>query len=442
MTKLGYPDLFPPRRPLSPSHLSCSGALGGGVRRGGAGGRAPPRTSPVRGPRPCLFAAYFTPRGVGGRGPGSAGETEGGRRGLHPSLSGSGSGMMATVGMFFHDGTVGAAWDDWACCAGSPLRALRSELGVRGPVGWDPAGLAADGGTESFASWRQTELGHGRVFVLLTVSYIASYITCRQDPAYFWDPIGLMADGGAEDLARRRLAELQLGRVRHPSPPACRKITGNPNDLDAISKVLTSSGVGNKQKNLKDDIANCLLVTLAFTGMPFHGGYIGSAWAEWTLCTGSPPRVQCELSVQGPTYFWGPIGLAAGGSAEDLARRRQAELQLGRVSMLTTTGHNRLETAGTLSVCFSPPDSLKVADIPCGLEATSPASAASCAQIVAFGAFCDLSRTHPADATAATDDVGFQEATPSDSDEVQKKNSAPEIANGCLATMAIIELAL
>merc|ERR1712238_299740 len=59
------------------------------------------------------------------------------------------------------------------------------------------------------------------------------------------------------------------------------------------------------------------------------------------------------------------------------------------------------------------------------------------AQIVAYGAFCELSQDQSAGTAAAAGDFGWKVLTSGDAAEKQKKLAA-EIANGRLAMMAII----
>ena len=80
---------------------------------------------------------------------------------------------------------------------------------------------------------------------------------------------------------------------------------------------------------------------------------------------------------------------------------------------------------------------MKFADIPNGLAAISKVPAAGWAQIVAYGAFCELSQDQSPGTPAAAGDFGFKVLTSSDPAEKQKKLAA-EIANGRLAMMAII----
>jgi hypothetical protein len=86
---------------------------------------------------------------------------------------------------------------------------------------------------------------------------------------------------------------------------------------------------------------------------------------------------------------------------------------------------------------LAPSAGLKFADIPNGLAAISKVPAAGWAQMVAYGAFCELSQDQSAGTAAAAGDFGFKVLTSSDPAEKTKKLSA-EIANGRLAMMAII----
>eukprot|EP00930_Biecheleria_cincta_P094413 TRINITY_DN854_c0_g1_i9.p1 TRINITY_DN854_c0_g1~~TRINITY_DN854_c0_g1_i9.p1 ORF type:complete len:236 (+),score=52.54 TRINITY_DN854_c0_g1_i9:653-1360(+) len=207
---------------------------------------------------------------------------------------------------------------------------------------------------------------------------------------------------------------------------------------------------------------------MAIIGMFFQDGLTGSAWGDWALYTASPLRAfENELGVQAPVGFWDPAGFTADGNAENFARRRQTELKHGRISMLATMGwqdlyachhgvyhsgdHRKiarlLVSFGRLEVCghsewilpgyLSPSAGLKFADIPNGLAAISKVPAAGWAQMVAYGAFCELSQDQSAGTPAAAGDFGFKVLTSSDPAEKTKKLSA-ELANGRLAMMAII----
>ena len=91
---------------------------------------------------------------------------------------------------------------------------------------------------------------------------------------------------------------------------------------------------------------------------------------------------------------------------------------------------------------------MKLANIPSGLGAfvggglgAIPAGkvpAAGWAQIVAYGAFCELSQDQSPGTAAAAGDFGFKVLTPADPAERQKRLAAG-IANGRLAMMVIIK---
>ncbi|CAK0825907.1 unnamed protein product, partial [Prorocentrum cordatum] len=351
--------------------------------------------------------------------------------------------MMAIIGMFFQDGLTGSAWGDWALYTGSPLRAFESELGVQDPVGfWDPAGFTADGSTENFARRRQTELKHGRVSMLATMGYITPEITGKL-PGYLSPSAGIKfadvpnglgaiskvpAAGWAQIVAYGAFCELSQDQSAGTAAAAG----------DFGFKVLTSSDPAEKQKKLAAEIANGRLAMMAIIGMFFQDGLTGSAWGDWALYTGSPLRAfESELGVQDPVGFWDPAGFTADGSTENFARRRQTELKHGRVSMLATMGYITPEITGKLPGYLSPSAGIKFADVPNGLGAISKVPAAGWAQIVAYGAFCELSQDQSAGTAAAAGDFGFKVLTSSDPAEKQKKLAA-EIANGRLAMMAII----
>merc|ERR1719464_2463158 len=100
-------------------------------------------------------------------------------------------------------------------------------------------------------------------------------------------------------------------------------------------------------------------------------------------------------------------------------------------------GYITPEITGKLPGYLSPSAGLKFADIPNCLAAISKVPAAGWAQIVAYGAYCELSQDQSAGTPASKGDFGFKVLTSSDPAEKTKKLSA-ELANGRLAMMAII----
>ena len=106
----------------------------------------------------------------------------------------------------------------------------------------------------------------------------------------------------------------------------------------------------------------------------------------------SPLRTfENELGVQAPVGVCDPSGSTADGNFEYLARRRQTELQRGRVSLLTTMCYVTLEIVVKLPGCLSPSAGLKFADIPNRLAAISEVPAGGWGQILAYEGFCELS---------------------------------------------------
>merc|ERR1711992_421892 len=89
---------------------------------------------------------------------------------------------------------------------------------------------------------------------------------------------------------------------------------------------------------------------------------------------------------------------------------------------------------GKLPGYLSPSAGLKFEDIPNGLGAISKVPAAGWLQILAYGAFCELSKE---EASPGSGDYGFKVLTSDDPEELNKKLAA-ELANGRLAMMAII----
>ena len=105
--------------------------------------------------------------------------------------------------------------------------------------------------------------------------------------------------------------------------------------------------------------------------------------------------------------------------------------------MLATMGYITPELTGKFPGYLSPSAGLKFVDVPNGLAAISKVPAAGWAQIVAYGAFVELSADYDAD--AGTGDMGFKPPLlTSDDAAITTKRLNAEIANGRLAMMAII----
>merc|ERR1719446_199378 len=193
-----------------------------------------------------------------------------------------------------------------------------------------------------------------------------------------------------------------------------------------------------RKKKLNAELANGRLAMMAIIGMFYQYGLTGSAWGDWALYTASPLRAfENELGVQAPVGFWDPLGLSSDGDVAVFKRRRETEIKHGRVSMLAAMGYITPELTGKLPGYLSPSMGLKFADIPNGLGAISKVPLAGWGQILAYGAFCELSQDQSPGTPGAKGDFGFKVLTSSDPAEKEKKLAA-EIANGRLAMMAII----
>ena len=85
--------------------------------------------------------------------------------------------MLAIIGMFSQNGLNGSAWDAWALCTASPLRALENESGVQDLVNFgNPLEFTANGDLLTSKRRRCMELTHGRVSMLATMGSITPEI--------------------------------------------------------------------------------------------------------------------------------------------------------------------------------------------------------------------------------------------------------------------------
>merc|ERR1712176_1507565 len=107
--------------------------------------------------------------------------------------------------------------------------------------------------------------------------------------------------------------------------------------------------------------------------------------------------------------------------------------------MLACMGYMTPEITGKLPGYLSPSTGLKFADVPNGLAAISKVPLAGWAQILAYGAFCELSQKQGPGTPGAKGDFGWKVLT-SDDPQVLRSKLQSEIANGRLAMSAIIML--
>ena len=89
--------------------------------------------------------------------------------------------------------------------------------------------------------------------------------------------------------------------------------------------------------------------------------------------------------------FFDPAGFCKDGNVENFARRRQAELKRGRISMLAAMGYITPELGLKFPGYLAPSSGLQFADMPNGLEAISVVPAAGRVQIGVYMAVCEAS---------------------------------------------------
>ena len=141
--------------------------------------------------------------------------------------------------------------------------------------------------------------------------------------------------------------------------------------------------------------------------------------------------------MQPPFGFWDPVGFTADGDTEAYARRRQTEIKHGRIAMLATMGYMTPEITGKFPGYLSPSLGLKFADVPNGLAAISKVPAAGWGQILAYMAFCEVSKDQKPGSPGAAGDFGWKVLTSSDP-TIKQNKLASELANGRLAMVAIM----
>merc|ERR1719343_1706061 len=235
--------------------------------------------------------------------------------------------------------------------------------------------------------------------------------------------------GWAQILAYGAFCE--LSQKQGPGTPGARGDFG--------WKVLTSSDPEVVKTKLNSEIANGRLAMTAIIMLFFQDGMTGTAWGDGPVINYIVRAFENELGVQAPVGFWDPVGFTLDGSVENFQRRRATELKHGRVSMLACMGYMTPEITGKFPGYLSPSMGVKFADVPNGLAAISKVPVAGWAQILAYGALCELSQKQGPGTPGARGDFGWKVLTSSDP-EVLKTKLNSEIANGRLAMTVIIGL--
>ena len=193
-----------------------------------------------------------------------------------------------------------------------------------------------------------------------------------------------------------------------------------------------------KQHYVFTAVSCVMFISVRSTAFSTQDGLTGSAWGDWANYTASPLRAfENELGVQPPFGFWDPVGFTADGDTEAYARRRQTEIKHGRIAMLATMGYMTPEITGKFPGYLSPSLGLKFADVPNGLAAISKVPAAGWGQILAYMAFCEVSKDQKPGSPGAAGDFGWKVLTSSDP-TIKQNKLASELANGRLAMVAIM----
>merc|ERR1712141_787523 len=125
------------------------------------------------------------------------------------------------------------------------------------------------------------------------------------------------------------------------------------------------------------------------------------------------------------------------GDEKAFKRRREVEIEHGRVSMLATMGYITPEVSGKFPGFLSPINNLKFEDIPNGLGALSKVPLGGWAQILAYCFFCELEGFDPKEREPGA--LGFKPPFLYTKDPaLRTRRLNAEIANGRLAMMAVI----
>ena len=112
--------------------------------------------------------------------------------------------------------------------------------------------------------------------------------------------------------------------------------------------------------------------------------------------------------------FFDPAGFCEDGNVESFARRRQTELERGRISMLAAMGYITPGLGLKFPGYLAPSSGLQFADVPNGLEAISVVPAAGWVQIGMYMAMCAVSSDQSPGTPGAKGDFGFKAPTSSD----------------------------
>lgn len=439
---------------------------------------------------PSATGLLLTPAGLG-----SAAPAQVARLGAEqPSFATRRSKLQGTLWVSAAAGLVGSSRKAKARARAARKASFdpRNSIGVLEPLGyWDPVGLMKDGvgrwkDEETFNTYRQAELKHGRLAMVALTGMFAAANTRFQFSEFEYGPDGFgalegeAAAGVGVIFLLAGLIEVQVPKGDFQDPLGfCPSGWGYTEDMRskelahgrlAMSTVFTlwlfDYGAGIRPSDLwqQSDSGIILKVAAAFLVLawsPYLFGLnatysdnsganntvkVSNKDAEVESFFGKPSVVKVveapasslsgfdptnSIGVLDPFGYWDPVGLMKDGSGnwkdeETFNSYRQAELKHGRLAMVALTGFFAASKARF------PLDEFK--DSPDGLAALGSEAAGGIGIIFLFAAFIEV-QVPKGD---FKDPLGFGNASGFGyTDDMRNK----ELAHGRLAMSAVLALA-
>lgn len=295
------------------------------------------------------------------------------------------------------------------------------------------------------------------------------------NPLGFCGPLGLTADGNIEAFQNRRSVEMEHGRIcktatmgdtqpelygkvpEYLSPSMNVKHANTSNRLSPLSKtpaldgtkmrgygdkMLTSVIPAHQTRQLSDEPGKSHLAMMALVGMFFQADRTGAAWGDWAWHNDSPLRAfGSKVVAHTRLGFCEAVGVTADGDVEASKHRRSVELRHGPICIVVTMGYIQSEPSGKMPGCLAPSMSLKLTDIPNGLDTRSTCPAIGWAQMVGVGAVAEINAGSDGFKTGALGDYGVKMLKSFIPADRTRKLSA-KLANGRLTMIAPGRLAL
>jgi len=220
-------------------------------------------------------------------------------RKLNAELANGRLAMVAIIGMFFQNGTLGTTGPEmWGFEV--TLDAFESELGVQSPAGfWDPLEFCKDGDAEAFKRRRTVEIKHGRISMYACIGYIVpeyarfpGYLSPSQELKFTDVPNGLAAFskvpllgwlqilffcGALERTGFTLTKDAGIGFMQDAS------MKGEPGNyglgfIGAFNTIPSEPAL--RERKLNSELANGRLAMVAIIGMLFQNGTLGTTGPE------------------------------------------------------------------------------------------------------------------------------------------------------------------